>query len=550
VPRQMVRHTDTLFATCQEITSDDQSTLMNSSLSTATPRLELRGLTKSYGSVQVLSSVGITVAPGEVHALVGENGAGKSTLLKIMSGLVRPDTGSMSFGGQEVDFESLSPSTAQQLGISVVHQEFALLPAMTVAENIFLGREPSRFGLLDRRALRTQTAALLSSLGSDLNPDVRVEKLGVADCQVVEIAKALSFDARLVAMDEPSAVLSGVELENLFEVIKRLSDAGVSVLYVSHRMDELFKICQKYSVIKDGVVVSSGAIADTNRDRIVSEMVGRDIKLAFPPSEGAKDQVRLSVRNLVVPGLRRPVDLDLRAGEVVGVAGLGGSGRTRLAKALFGSLEAVSGEVSVDGRSYGPFTSPAAAIGAGVAYVPEDRKTLGLALSRTVAENSTMFVLNEVSSGPFLSATKQQQRAGEQIEEFSIKTHRSGSAVVGSLSGGNQQKVVFAKWLASQPKVLILDEPTRGIDVGSKEQIYSLIRQLSADGAAILLISSELVEVLGISDRILVMSDGAFVGELEAGATEEDVMELITKSSSLALEGLPHFGREISGGLM
>lgn len=511
--------------------------------------MEMRDLSKSYGAVQVLSAVGLIVEPGEVHALVGENGAGKSTLLKIMSGLVRPDAGSMVFGGEEIDFDSLTPSAAQQLGISVVHQEFALLPAMTVAENIFLGREPRRFGLIDRRALRTQTADLLASLVSRLSPDTRVERLGVADCQVVEIAKALSFDTRLVAMDEPSAVLSGAELENLFQVIHKLSGAGVSVLYVSHRMDELFKVCHSYTVIKDGVVVSSGKIADTNRDRVVSQMVGRDITMAFPPSLGATHEVRMNVRDLVVPGLRRPVDLDLRGGEVVGVAGLGGSGRTRFAKSLFGSLNALSGEVWIDGHLCGPFSSPAAAIKAGVAYVPEDRKTSGLALTRTVAENSTMFALDEILSGPVISPSKQKDRAGQQIDEFSIRTARSGTAVVGSLSGGNQQKVVFAKWLASDPKVLILDEPTRGIDVGSKEQIYALIRQLSAAGVAILMISSELVEVLGISDRILVMSDGAFVGELEAGATEEDVMELITTSSGLAPDGPAHLGREISAGL-
>lgn len=510
--------------------------------------LELRGLTKRYGPVRVLNDVDVTVAAGEVHALVGENGAGKSTLLKIMSGLVAPDAGEMSLRGVPVDLATLDPSGAQRLGISVVHQEFALLPAMTVTENIFLGRETRRRGLVDRRGLRRRAGEVLASLGSDVDPDSRVETLSVADCQVVEIAKALSLDARLVAMDEPSAVLSGAELENLFDVIDRLRSSGVAVLYVSHRMEELFRICDRYTVLKDGVVVGSGAIADTDRDRVVSMMVGRDITTAYPPSTGPLESVRLRVNDLAIPGLPEPVNLEVRAGEVVGIAGLGGSGRTRLAKGLFGAIAAESGTITIDGRDYRPFVSPAEAIAAGIAYVPEDRKVSGLALARTVAENSTMLRLDEISTGPMLSPSAQSRVVGRQIEELSIRTDRSGTAAVGSLSGGNQQKVVFAKWLAAEPEVLILDEPTRGIDVGSKEQIYRLIRELTGSGTAIIVISSELVEVLGLADRVLVMSDGAFVGELPAGSTEEQVMELVTTSSGLAVEGPGGVGHESFGG--
>ncbi len=497
---------------------------------TTAPAVELVDIRKQYGVTVVLDGVSLTCAPGRVHALVGENGAGKSTLLKILSGGVRPDGGRLRLAGGEVDLGQLSPHRAQELGISVVHQEFALVPSMTVAENVFLGHEPRRRGQLDRRRMREETASALETLASRLSPDERVENLSLADAQVVEVAKALSQDARVVALDEPSAVLSGDELQTLFRVVRGLRDAGVAILYVSHRMDELFSLCDDYSVLKDGRVAGAGAIAETDRDEIVRRMVGRDVASAFPASSVPPGPVRLQVSGLLVPGLREPVDLQVRAGEVVGLAGLGGSGRTRLAKGIFGAHKAV-GEVLVDGKPVGPFRSSRDAMRAGVAYLPEDRKQAGLALTKSVAANLTLLTLGSLRSRGLLSRRREGEQAGSLVDRFTIRTSRQGGDVSGGLSGGNQQKVVFAKWLESRPRVVILDEPTRGIDVGSKEQIYQLVRELAADGVAFLLISSELVEVLGLSDRIIVLADGRVVGQLDAGATEEDVMRCITATS-------------------
>lgn len=491
--------------------------------------VELRDVVKRFGSTTVLSGVSLTCEAGRVHALVGENGAGKSTLLKILSGSVQPDAGTLEVDGRGVNLSKLTPHRAQDLGISVVHQEFALVPAMTVAENVFLGREPRRGQRLGTAQMREQSADLLQRLGSTLSPDARVERLSVADAQIVEIAKALSLDARVLALDEPSAVLSGNELETLFTVVEKLRDDGVAVLYVSHRMDELARLCDDYTVLKDGKVAGQGSMSGVSRDELVRMMVGRDVQSTFPPRTHQLGQVRLAVQALQVPGLREPVTFDVAAGEVVGLAGLGGSGRSRLAKGLAGVLRA-RGVVRIDGEQVGPFRSPGGAIKNGVAYIPEDRKQAGLALSKTVAQNATLLTLPTVTRRGFLSRTKERLRTRSMIDKFRIRTSLAGSDLVGELSGGNQQKVVFAKWMELQPRVVILDEPTRGVDVGSKEQIYEFIRDMAATGVAFLLISSELVEVLGLSDRILVMADGALVNELPAGASEEDVMRCITTS--------------------
>ena len=511
------------------------STLMGFHMSAA---VSLEDIGKTYGVTTVLDGVSLECEAGTVHALVGENGAGKSTLLKIMSGAVRPDRGRLLLAGEPVDLASLTPHRAQALGISVVHQEFSLITGMSVAENIYLGRERrTRLGI-DRSRMRDDAAALLRRLGSRLDPDTRVEQISVADAQLVEIAKALSMNVRVVALDEPSAVLSGKELETLFEVVEGLRRDGVAVLYVSHRMDELFRLCDRYTVLKDGVVAGTGDIAETDHEQIVRMMVGRDVATAFPPPRSAPGEVRLETRNLYTPGFRDPISLSVRAGEVVGVAGLAGSGRSRLAKAIFGAVPA-SGEVFVDGKRVGPFKTPNAAIAAGIAYLPEDRKQAGLALTQSVSANASLLSLSRFRSRGVLSPKRELRRTRELIDKFAIRTKPPGRDPVGGLSGGNQQKVVLAKWMESEPGVVILDEPTRGIDVGSKEQIYTLIRELAADGMAFLVISSELIEVLGLSDRILVMSDGALVGELEAGATEEDVMRRITSTShGSVMEGL------------
>ena len=500
------------------------------------PTLELIGITKDYGHVTVLDNVSMTVEGGRVRAVVGENGAGKSTLLKIISGVVAPTSGEMRLRGEPVRFDRLDPERAQRLGVAVVHQEFSLLPAMTVAENVFLGREPRRGWLVDRKRMVEETEELLDRLAANsIDPERRVDTLGVAGVQIVEIAKALSIAADVVAMDEPSAVLSGAELEQLFTVVRALKAEGVAVLYVSHRLDEVFELCDDYTVLKDGRVSGDGQIGDIDRNGLVQRMVGREVSQVFPRPLRAPGETRLSVRGLQVTSLPAPVDLDLRAGEIVGIAGLNGAGRTRLVKGLFGALPAM-GRITIDGTSRAAFSEPAEAIRAGVAFIPEDRKVEGLALQKSIRWNLSLNALRRLTSGGFLSPSAEKRFAADQIEAHDVRTTADG-ATAGSLSGGNQQKVVLSKWLANDPAVIMLDEPTRGIDVGSKEQIYALLRSLAERGAAVLVISSELIEVLGLSDRVLVMADGRIVAELAHDeATEERVLEIITASSSAQID--------------
>jgi len=497
--------------------------------------LELDDITKRYGPSLVLRGVSLAARAGEVHAIVGENGAGKSTLLKIMAGVTAPTSGTMTLRGKSVAFGRLDPEEAQRLGVSVVHQEFSLIPAMTVAENVFLGREPRRYGLLDRRRMLADAADLLDRLGSSISPTAAVETLSVASFQIVEIAKALSVDADVVAMDEPSAVLSGAELEQLFDVVSVLRSQGVAVLYVSHRLDEVFSICDRYTVLKDGQVSGTGLIGDVSHDELVTMMVGREVSQLFPVASVPPGTPRLEVRDLRVAGLAGPVSFDVKEREIVGLVGLNGAGRSTLAKGLFGAVPA-RGDILIDGVRRGAFSRSDAAMDAGVALLPEDRKKEGLALDKSVRWNASLNVLANFRRGWLIGAREEKVFAAGAVDEFDIRTERDASAVASSLSGGNQQKVVLAKWLATRPKVLILDEPTRGIDVGSKEQIYAIVRGLADDGMAVLVISSELVEVLGLSDRVLVMADGRIVGELErAEATEENVVRLFTEGHSRAV---------------
>ena len=487
----------------------------------------LRGITKRYGPTTALRDVSLSVPAGEVHALMGENGAGKSTLLKVLSGAVAPDAGQLSVAGEAVDFAGLTPSAARRLGVAIVHQEFSLIPSMSVAENIFLGREIRRGMALDRRAMRQEAAQLLARVGAGVRADTPVEALSVADAQLVEIAKALVGDIRVLAMDEPSAVLSGRELANLFEIVRSLAADGVAVLYVSHRLDEVFQLCDRYTVLKDGAVAANGAIRETTPDALVDTMVGRAVSQVFPTGEASPGAVRLRLTDFQVDGLAGPIDLEVSAGEIVGLAGLQGSGRTRLAKGIFGEFTA-HGTIEVDGRARRAFRRPAEAIAAGIAYLPEDRKEEGLALAKTVAMNGSALALSRLRNRlGLLSPQREREIADGMRTRLSIKTAAGGTDVVRRLSGGNQQKVVLGKWLTEEPGVLIVDEPTRGIDVGAKEQIYRLLRGLTDDGVAILFISSELIEVLGLADRILVMADGRLVGELPGhSSTEEDVMRL------------------------
>ncbi len=486
------------------------------------PLVRMRGIVKSFFGVDVLHGVDLDVRAGEVHALVGENGAGKSTLMKVLAGVHRPDGGTVELDGEQVAFAH--PLEAQRAGVTTVYQEFNLLPERTVAENVFLGREPRRRGLVDPRAMRADTAALLADLGIDedvLAPSRKVSTLSVAQQQVVEIVKAMSLDARIICMDEPTAALAGAEVDLLYRLVRTLQERGVAILYVSHRLVEIFDLCDRITVLKDGDLVHTVDTADTTPDALVRDMVGRDLGGYFPARTdgGPRDEVVLElagVGNHDVDG----IDLAVRAGEVVGVAGLQGSGRTELAQTIFGVRPALRGTIRVRGEEVRP-TAPAEAVEAGIALVTEDRKAEGLALEQGVMANARL-VLDAVM--PRRAAERSRQVPGI-LTSLSF-TASDADREVRYLSGGNQQKVVLAKWLVTDPSVLLLDEPTRGIDVGAKRAVYDLVRERCAAGDAVLLISSELPELLGMADRIVVMRDGRLVGEVAAGATEADVMAL------------------------
>ncbi len=497
------------------------------------PAIELDGIRKTYGPVTALDDVHLRVNAGEVHALMGENGAGKSTLLKILTGVVHPDAGTLRVLGEPVDFAKYSPRAARDRGVSIVHQEFSLIPSLTVAENIFLGQERSRGGVLQNSAMTARAQELLDRVHASVPPSARVESLSVAQAQLVEIAKALASDVKVIALDEPSAVLSGEELRSLFGVVRDLAAHGVAVLYVSHRIDEVFELCDRYSVLKDGRNSGNGAIADTDADRLISLMVGRSLSHLFPPPGVDAGPALLEARDLQVLGLAKPVNLTLRSGEIVGLAGLQGAGRTRLARALFGDVPILGGTLRIAGAGELRPGSPADAMRGRIAYLPEDRKGMGLALDKPVSLHVSMLAWHRLRSR-FGAIGRKQERSlvDRAIDALAIKTAKGGAAPVRTLSGGNQQKVVIAKWLELLPDVVIFDEPTRGIDVGSKEQIYGILRGLADAGKAVLVISSELIEVLGLSDRILVMADGEIVGDLPGdGATEEAVMQLIASHS-------------------
>jgi len=486
------------------------------------PLLTLRGIGKSFLGVRVLEGVDLDLLPGEVHAVVGENGAGKSTLMKIVSGVYAPDEGTIDFAGAPRRFGG--PRDAQRAGIGIIHQEFNLLPERTVAENVYLGHEPVRRGLVDRKAMLGRTAALLASIGEASMPaDARVGRLGVAQQQIVEIVKALALDARLLIMDEPTAALADHEVDLLYALVRRLQRRGIGVLYVSHRLREVFDLSDRITVLKDGRRVTTARTVDTTVDQLVRDMVGRELSTYYPERAAPGDlgAVRLAVRG---GGNRRVrgIDLRLRAGEVVGVGGLQGSGRSSLARALFGAAPFTTGEVTVDGVPVW-LRSPRAAMRAGIAYVTEDRKGEGIVGRQSVLDNALL-----AGRAIMPSWSGRDDRTPRIRGLLAAVGVRSGGEdrEIRFLSGGNQQKVVLARWLSLRPKVLLFDEPTRGIDVGAKSAVHDLVRRLARDGAAVLMISSELPELLGMSDRLIVMRDGRIAGELTAGATEEDVLGL------------------------
>jgi len=491
------------------------------------PLFELVDIAKSFPGVRALDGVSFDLRPGEVHALLGENGAGKSTLVKIMSGVYRPDHGTISMDGREVAITA--PTEAEALGILPVHQELHLEPYLTVAENIFLGRQPTgRFGLIDRRRMVREAREIVEGLGVALDVTTTVEALSVAQRQIIAIARAASTTARVVIFDEPTSSLTDRETSLLFGLIGRLKARGLGIIYISHRMEEIFRLCDRVTVLRDGRLVGTRPVAETNLRDLIAMMVGRDISDLFRKEPAEIGELVLEVRGVSQPGVLRDVSLSVRRGEIVGIAGLVGAGRTEFGRAIFGDLPYAAGEIRIAGKPLPRGHSPSHAIAAGIGLVPEDRKEQGLVTGLPVRHNISMALLRSLSRLGVLSLSRERKLAERYVARLTIKTPSIDQKAT-YLSGGNQQRVVIAKWLATNPKLLIVDEPTRGVDVGAKAEIHSLLCDLAKQGMAIIMISSDLPEVLAMSDRVAIMHQGRIVADLPvAGLTQEAVMHHAT----------------------
>ena len=494
------------------------------------PLLSMRGISKKFPGVQALDGVDLEVMPGEIHALLGENGAGKSTLLKILSGAQKPDAGTISFAGETVSLTS--PHDAQKLGIVTIYQEFTLAPNMSVAENVFIGREPGPRPFVSWRKMAAETRAITERLGLEVGPMRLVRDLSVAEQQMVEIARALSVRSRLIVMDEPTSALSSTEVGKLFRIIRDLKRAGLSIIFVTHRLEEVMELCDRYTVLRDGRLVGSGRVAETSIDGIIRSMVGRQVNALFAHRAAADPgPVALEVRGLTRRGnaqdphasVLADVSLSVRRGEILGIAGLVGAGRTETARAIFGADPFDAGEVRVDGAPVS-IRTPEDAIRHGIGLVPEDRKQQALFLALAVRMNLSMAALGRLRLWRLL-VDERAERA--MVEEYrrALNIRMAGpEQLVANLSGGNQQKVVLARWLALRPKVLIVDEPTRGIDVGAKVEVHNLLFEMARSGIAIVAISSELPEILTISDRIVTMREGRVTGEVRRDAADEEML--------------------------
>ena len=505
----------------------------------ATTLLRLSGIAKSFFGVPALRGVSFDLRAGEVHALVGENGAGKSTLIKVVTGAHAPDDGTMEVLGHVVIDNS--PVRARALGIAAIYQQPALFPDLSVAENIALGLEPGGSWRRVRWGMRRERARqLLEKIGARIDPEAEVRRLSMPEQQLVEIARALGADARIVIMDEPTASLSETEVANLFRVIRELKAHGVGVIYISHRLEELPEVADRVTALRDGALVDTRAMAAVNRAELIRMMVGRTLESVFPKVHVPLGETVLEVENLssAESGIHH-VSFSVRAGEILGLAGLVGSGRTELARVVFGLTPGDSGTIRLNGRAV-RIDTPSAAVARGIAYVPEDRRRHGVVLEMSVAANITLATLREGSHAGLMDFRRERAEATDYVARLGVKA-ASIDAPVGSLSGGNQQKVALARWLAAGPKVLILDEPTQGVDVGAKAEIHRLMGELAALGLAIVMISSELPEILGMSDRIAVMHSGRVVGVVDrAGATQESLMEMaLGHVSSTNVEGAP-----------
>jgi ribose transport system ATP-binding protein len=486
--------------------------------------LEMRGISKSFAGNTVLAEVSLSARAGEVHALVGENGAGKSTLMKILAGVYQADAGEILIDGRQVRFAH--PSDALGSGIAMIYQELSLAPDLTVAENIFLGREPLSFallGVLNRREMNTRAGAMLKTYGFKLDPRAVIKRLSAADRQLVEITRATVEARRVLVMDEPTSSLTAHEVEDLFRLIRELKERGLAIIYISHRLEELDFIADRLTVLRDGRAVYSGAWGEISRAEIIRQMAGRELKEIFPLRAAAKGETRLCVANLTRQGKFRDVSFAVAAGEVIGIAGLAGAGRTELVETIFGAYPADGGEIFLDGSQL-HLAQPDLTVALGLALLTEDRKRTGLCLNQALARNLTLANLRALTRGLWIDARQEQAASCEQIEKLHIRP-TDPNQIVALMSGGNQQKVLLGRWLFAGSQVFLLDEPTRGVDVAARSEIYRAINKLAEAGAAVVMVSSDLPELLGMADRILVMRRGRMVAELDGRqTTQEEVL--------------------------
>ena len=489
-------------------------------------RIEMRGIDKSFDSNQVLKQAGFTLESGEVHALMGENGAGKSTLMKILTGVYTKDAGTVLVDGKEVNYKN--PQEAEKAGIVFIYQELNVMFDLTVEENLFMGKEiHGKFGICDKKAMQKKAQEALNILGVNISPKTVMAELSVGQQQMVEIFKALMADAKVIIMDEPTAALTQSETVALFKVIESLRKKGVSMVYISHRMEEIFELCDRITVLRDGSYIGVKNIPETNMNEIVKMMIGREIGERYPSRNVKIGKEVLKVKELTRKGTFHDVNFSVRAGEVLGVSGLMGAGRTEIMQAIFGNLSYESGTIEIDGKEV-KISNPRQAMEHGIGFITEDRKTEGLMLDKSIRENISLCNLRRISKSSVISREAEKNMVAEAIKDLHIKCFGSYHEC-NNLSGGNQQKVVLAKWILTNPKILILDEPTRGVDIGAKKEIYSIINKLAAQGVAIIMVSSELPEVLGMSDNIMVVREGEVRGIISyEEANQERVMTLAT----------------------
>ena len=489
-------------------------------------RIEMRGIDKLFGSNQVLKQAGFTLESGEVHALMGEHGAGKSTLMKILTGVYTKDAGTVLVDGKEVNYKN--PQEAEKAGIVFIYQELNVMFDLTVEENLFMGKEiHGKFGICDKKAMQKKAQEALNILGVNISPKTVMAELSVGQQQMVEICKALMADAKVIIMDEPTAALTQSETVALFKVIESLRKKGVSMVYISHRMEEIFELCDRITVLRDGSYIGVKNIPETNMNEIVKMMIGREIGERYPSRNVKIGKEVLKVKELTRKGTFHDVNFSVRAGEVLGVSGLMGAGRTEIMQAIFGNLSYESGTIEIDGKEV-KISNPRQAMEHGIGFITEDRKTEGLMLDKSIRENISLCNLRRISKSSVISREAEKNMVAEAIKDLHIKCFGSYHEC-NNLSGGNQQKVVLAKWILTNPKILILDEPTRGVDIGAKKEIYSIINKLAAQGVAIIMVSSELPEVLGMSDNIMVVREGEVRGIISyEEANQERVMTLAT----------------------